>query len=460
MAGWTTLRELIELEITQKMEEGAELVEKEWRQKLAGIDPQDQAKLQNLYAELQALEVPAECSFLEPYELDAIREQAPDAVDLGNEPIGEKEFFDKLHGGWIGRCCGCSLGRPFETPPYTKHPEDRQRDSIQAWLKGANAWPLKNYVPCESAAEMRGLNVVARDSTREAIRAQEADSNIDFLLVALYVLENYGLDFQTGRVAQTWARLLTFNQLPAAETQAFINTITHENFSRTLPFFDGPGQINWEDIASRQNPFRESVNGRSRADVYGFLLPGDVVRAAELAWRDARLSHTKNGLYAAMFTAALIAASFRTREPRLLLQAALSQIPKDCRLAHAVGQMVKMRDKYLDWADCWDEMQIEYAGIDHRHAIPNTLILVMALLYGESNFETVLTTTVCSGLCPASNGATAGAIMGVQYGGRGIPSKWVRPLANTMKSHVKGHESGTISDGAGRCLAIYRKGIY
>ncbi len=61
------------------------------------------------------------------------------------------------------------------------------------------------------------------------------------------------------------------------------------------------------DTARHRNPFREWIGALIRADVHGWINPGDPATAAEQAHRDATLTHTAIGVYAAMFAAAVIA---------------------------------------------------------------------------------------------------------------------------------------------------------
>ena len=55
------------------------------------------------------------------------------------------------------------------------------------------------------------------------------------------------------------------------------------------------------------NPYRETLGARIRADVFGYAAPGNPEKAASMAYREATLTNAKNGLYGAMFTAAMLA---------------------------------------------------------------------------------------------------------------------------------------------------------
>ena len=70
-----------------------------------------------------------------------------------------------------------------------------------------------------------------------------------------------------------------------------------------------------------------------------------------MAFRDASISHTKNGVYGAMFVAALLAASFATSNIKALIDIALSEIPANCRLAQAVRNTMAWAEANDDWQD-------------------------------------------------------------------------------------------------------------
>src|SRR5258706_11732371 len=84
------------------------------------------------------------------------------------------------------------------------------------------------------------------------------------------------------------------------------------------------------------NPYREWVGAQIRADVYGYVNPGDPRSAATLAYQDAVLSHRANGIYGEMWAAALVAAAFTADGARAAVVEPPRQIPPTLPLAEAL----------------------------------------------------------------------------------------------------------------------------
>jgi hypothetical protein len=50
--------------------------------------------------------------------------------------------------------------------------------------------------------------------------------------------------------------------------------------------------------------------------------------------------------------------------------------------------------------------------------------------------------------------------MGVFHGARALPGAWTKPLANTLKTDIRGQARGTIADVARRCVALLKPVLY
>src|SRR5262249_54099425 len=88
------------------------------------------------------------------------------------------------------------------------------------------------------------------------------------------------------------------------------------------------------------NPYREMINARIRSDGWAYGAAGHPERAAEFSFRDASLTHVKNGLYGGMFIAALIASAFVLEDPLEIVETALTEVPATCRLRADIQETI------------------------------------------------------------------------------------------------------------------------
>lgn len=464
MPGWNTIQELVSREFTQSQEEGkcaASL--KRLRSRFNSIAT-DVPELARLHAELLALPIDSSFPYQEPNDLASIQSLRRGPLRFAPPSIDEA-LADRMLGAWLGRCAGCALGKPVELIGICPPAASRQytwRD-IKRYLTAIDPaeWPIRDFIPRHSPAEKEMTRLVGFPSTRESIAYMESDDDIRYTVIGQLVLSGRGSAFSTADVALKWLQKLPYQAVCTAETQAYRNLVsryeTHESVNWSL----GPKPIDWDWVATHLNPYREWIGAQIRIDSYGYAAPGNPELAADFAWRDARLSHVKNGIYGAMLCAAMIAAAFSARDVREIVDAGMGEIPSTSRLHAELLAVVALCDKY----GCdWDRHEIIFSGIcdllGHYSAIHtnnNAAVCVASLLLSGGDFHKGITAAVMAGFDTDCNGATVGSILGAFNGARRLPHHWTGRLNDTLKSEISEYHPIPISECAQRSVSIARR---
>jgi ADP-ribosylglycohydrolase len=344
-------------------------------------------------------------------------------------------LYDRILGSWTGRMAGCLLGKPVEKVP---------REGIRALLESIGEWPLRQYFTAEgvpaSVTERYPWNRASRPtSLRETIVCMPEDDDINFMMLGLHLLEAHGTAFTTDDVATAWLQMMPALTVFTAERVAYYNLLSY----LTPP-----------ETARHHNPYREWIGAQIRADIWGLVAPGDAVSAADLAWRDARLSHTENGVYGAMFVAGMVAASFTASDVREVVARGLEVIPENSRLAEALRFAASLPERTGAWETALDLLYARYGHYHWVHTINNAALVAAALLFGEGDYERTITYAVMGGWDTDCNGATAGSVIGSLFGRGAIPEAWAAPLGNRVRSSLKGFDDSAIDALARRTLAV------
>jgi ADP-ribosylglycohydrolase len=206
--------------------------------------------------------------------------------------------------------------------------------------------------------------------------------------------------------------------------------------------------------ATYRNPYREWIGAQIRADAFGYLTPGNPKLAASLAFKDASLSHTKNGIYGEMFIAAVISASLATNKLQEAINMGLAQVPSKSRLHELVEKVLNWKARALTWQEAWEKMNEAYGKYHWVHTLPNLAIVLIALLWGENNIRRTVSIAVMGGWDTDCNGATAGSIMGALNGKNAIPSDLTDLFNDRIKSAVFGHSDEKLGNYVQQTISI------
>jgi len=443
---WIQPEDLIRHELWQSCAEGrdTESISSRWRaaggtteiphagaSPLSETSPSLRTLAEELLHELDALPDPTAKD--EPSDWADIHTLIAATPSSGHRP---HDYSERLNSAWLGRAIGCVLGKPVEKIP---------RIGIEAILRSAGRWPLDRWITAvgvdPAVTERWPWNRASRTtSLEENINGTPEDDDINYTIMALRVLENHGLSFTSDDVASGWLLDLPAGRSFTAERLAYRNLLQGLNPPAT---------------ARVRNPFREWIGAQIRTDLYGWVMPGNPRGAAELAWRDAAVSHTRNGLYGAMFVAAMASEAITGSSIERVLDAGESVVPPTSRMARAISFGRHLAAHTTEPSDAFAEIEREFAGYHWVHALNNTALVAYALSAGAGDFDRSICLTVMGGLDTDSNGATVGSVVGALVGEQGISPRWSKPLNGCVSTSLPGEHGVTFTCLAERTEAVF-----
>jgi len=342
----------------------------------------------------------------------------------------------RIRAAWQGRISGCQLGKPVELLSMLQG-----KAALDAYLRDAGALPLRDYVPL---VEGTIVDRFGRASCRGELVRAEPDDDINYTVLALLLLEEKGAALDTVDVARAWLRLLPLGAVFTAERDAYktlaANAAEHFSFGAE-PGFDLAG--------CSDNPHNEWIGAQIRADLYGWVCPGRPGLAAELAGRDAALSHRGAGVDGARFVAALGAAIPAAASLDEALEAALATIPAEGEAAAAV----RFGRSLVGVDDAVARLHERYAELSPVHTVNNLALVVWALAAWRGDFGAAIGEAVAAGWDTDCNGATVGGLFGLA---RDVPDGWTRPWHGRVGVSLAGHSELALEELVDRTVAVAR----
>lgn len=444
---WVQPEDLIRHELRQSAQQGrsVEDIRRRWAATGLPVDapyggastdvgsPQQRALALELLDELDRL--PDTTADAEP---DSWSDIAASLGPSTDSAAGTTADPDRLRGAWWGRIVGCVLGKPVEKIP---------RRGIEEILRSTRRWPLDRYFTAAGldpqVSRRWPWNKASRGtSLEENIAGVPEDDDINYTLMALRLLENRGADFTADDVARGWLLDLPAGRAFTAERVALRNLL------------DG---LTPPETALTRNPFREFIGAQIRTDLYGWVNPGRPRRAAEWAWRDASVSHSRNGRYGAMFVAAAGATAVTGADVTAILDAGAAAVPPQSRMAGAIRlgrELGADRAHQLDPHGAYAALEAAFPELHWVHAVNNIALVCFALTAGDGDFTRTLGLTVMGGWDTDSNGATVGGLLGATTGGRAIDDYWTRPLGSGLHTSIPGENGVGVDDLVARTAAV------
>jgi ADP-ribosylglycohydrolase len=348
--------------------------------------------------------------------------------------VADNALQNRIRSAWLGRISGCQLGKPVEVLSMREG-----LAGLERYLERAGVNAIRDYLPFVEHPR------VLRECCRDHIVRSEPDDDINYSLLALIMLEEHGENLQTVDVARAWLRLLPAGKTYTAERAAYAILL-----ARAAEWFAEGAAPGFDLGECARNPYNTWIGAQIRADVYGWVLPGEPGRAAELARRDAALSHVGDGVYGAMLVAAL-GAALAADAPDRALERALATIPADSDASAAVA----LGRSLVGSPDAVARMHAKYEGMSPVHTLNNLAVVVWALYTHLDDFGAAIGDAVGAGWDTDCNGATVGGLWGLQGGE--IPEQWTAPWRGRVALSLAGHDELPVDALVERTVAVARR---
>lgn len=437
--GWESYAAEISVEYRQSIEEGKDI--EKYEDLFASVSKMPAGSHKDkiadvLYEIVTKADTRCGYQYTEPDDLPSIRalRDRPEQENASVAPVGEA-LFDKIYGAWLGRIAGCMLGKTVE---------GIRTNELHPLLKESGNFPMHRYILSTDLTEEIVQKTKYPLKTRayaDAIDAMPVDDDTNYVVLAQVLIDKYGRDFTSDDVMHVWVDYQSKNAYCTAERVAYVNFV--KGFRP--PF-----------SARYKNPYREWIGAQIRGDYFGYINPGNPEKAAEMAWRDASISHVKNGIYGEMFASAMIAQAAVEQDIEKILKAGLGEIPKTSRLHEAISEIISDYKKGMSREAAFAGIHArwnEHNSHDWCHTISNAEIVAASLFYGAGDFASSICMAVETGFDTDCNGATVGSILGMRNGAWSLDEKWTKPFNDLLDTSIFGIGRVKLSDMARKTIS-------
>jgi ADP-ribosylglycohydrolase len=419
-----SLGKALVLVLEQRITQGCDLDRLSWLERIESAAGSYDA-LYDIALELRDPPKRADWHYREPLDWIGILDDSPELKQGVAAPVQDQAVFNQhAETGFLASVCGCMLGKPIEVDPTLA-------ELKSAALASGTTWPLDDYVSEVFLGALGRRHESAKTTVRENLRAAVADDDIHYTLIGMLLLEEFGTGFGAEQVFQKWALNLPHEWTWGAERSQLLALGLERHH-----IFDPPDFEQYHDPLML-NPGDESCGALIRVDAYGYACAGNPDLAAWLAFKDASLTHTRTGVYGAMFIAALIALS-QGADPALegnarleLVEQAYRRIPQKSRLAEVLADAVAQVAAASDWESGYQAVHGRYKEFSHCQVYQEIGTLINSLKFAR-NIDHGFCLQVSQGNDTDSFGATAGSILGCFFGPEFLDERWLSPLNDSL----------------------------
>jgi ADP-ribosylglycohydrolase len=308
--------------LTDRITEYTRLKAEYGAEDLSEIVSQAEEAMKVALSKIKAAPIDWELALKEPDDLEEIRRLRAEGPRKLWKSLDKDTYREKLEGAFLARVAGCTLGAPVEFWSIK---------AMKDWAEyiGDTFPPVDYWSSIKNPSDFRYERSRCQEYTRYRLNGVPVDVDITYTLLGLLIAEDSGINFSTEDVGKAWVKYLPY--ACTAEDVAL------KNLRKGITALEA---------ADIDNPFCQWIGADIRSDPWAYMAPAYPEKAAEMAYRDAYISHRRNGIYGEMFFSAVQAAAFAVDNAVDALRIGLTEIPKECSLYMDIGVGLKFWEKY------------------------------------------------------------------------------------------------------------------
>lgn len=337
--------------------------------------------------------------------------------------ISAEELSDKVYASWLAQIIGNIYGLPHENK-YIDEP-------------GPETFPY-GY----------GRNIARLKEASGAF----SDDDTDIEYIYLLTMEKHGPEPTYAQMKDAWLHHIKRRVWLA--NRAALGAM-HFGFS--------PHVTGLKDY----NPHWFQIDPQLVNEIWAVISPGMIKYSAQKSAWAARVTNDSWGIDPTIHYGAMYAAAFFESDVNKLIDIGTAALPVGSRFTETVEDMKALYQKYPnDWKKARAEMAQKYyidENIDTRtiwNAVLNGAAGILALLYGQGDFQYTLDLSCAMGFDADNQAATMAGLLGVVLGTKGLPKELLYPIEgwdkpfNDFYKNVTRHDmpDASIKDMANRMV--------
>lgn len=340
------------------------------------------------------------------------------------------DYLERVYAGILGKIIGVYLGRPFE------------------------GWSHERILD-----ELGEIDQYVHEKLDQPLIV--TDDDIAGTFTFLRALEDSGYDptLTPEQIGKAWLNYLIEERTILWWGGLGMST-EHTAYLRLKRGIPAPAS---GAIRTNGKTVAEQIGAQIFIDGWAMLFPGDPEAAVDFAARAGSVSHDGEAIYGAQSVAAMEAMAFVENDINVLLDTATSLIPQDSVIFRVINDVREWRIRDETWYDTLHRVQDIY-GYDkylgNCHMVPNHALIILALVWGESDFRQSQLIVNTAGWDTDCNAGNVGAILGIKDGFSTLTSSgfdFRTPVADRM--YLSSAEGGrAITDAVQEAVRVTNAG--